>query len=365
MNPKPEARSPKPEGIALTGLGLVLPCGDGPEAARESLASGPPCFQEAPAEVGVGRAALCPNFKPAAHIPPMQLRRLDRASRYAWVAAAQAFADAGLDPKAFGGERIGLAAGTLTAGSEASEAFYRPYLDRGPEAASPLLFPNSVANAPSGYVATTFGLKGPSATLLEREVATFEALEQAQRWLRTGRCDAVLVLGLDSIFPLLTHILHGARMTARHGDPKPMQGGGMLPGEGAQAFLLEREEDAKARGARIRATLGALAFLAPVDENADRAACLATAASEVLDGPLDRWISGASGERRLDAAETELWAQPGLPKPVTPKALWGEFCGCGGQLIGAALLEPASRVLVTGPASFGPQYALRLDAVVP
>jgi 3-oxoacyl-[acyl-carrier-protein] synthase II len=294
----------------------------------------------------------------------MQLRRLDRASRYAWVAAAQAFADAGFDPKAFGGERIGLAAGTLTGGSEASEAFYQPYLARGPEGASPLLFPNSVANAPSGYVAVTFGLKGPSATLLEREVATFEALEQAQRWLRTGRCDAVLVLGLDSLFPLLTRVLRGARMTARHGDPTPMKGGGMLMGEGAQAFLLEREEDARARGARIRALLGGLSCLAPADEYADRAACLTTAVAEVLSGPPERWISGASGERRLDAAERGLWAQPHLPAPVTPKALWGEFCGCGGQLLGAALLEPAATVLVTGPASFGPQYALRLDAVV-
>ncbi len=350
--------------IAITGLGLVLPCGDGPEAARESLASGLPCFQELAPEFGIGRAAMCPHFKPASIIPPMQLRRLDRASRYTWVAAAQAFADAGLDPKAFGGERIGLAAGTLTGGSEASEAFYRPYLERGPEAASPLLFPNSVANAASGYVAVTFGIKGPSATLLEREVAAFEALEQAQRWLRTGRCDAVLVLGLDSLFPLLTHVLRGARMTARHGDPTPMQGGGMLIGEGAQAFLLERADDARARGARIRALLGGLACLAPEQEPSNRAAYLNTAVGEVLEAPPERWISGASGERRLDAAERDLWARPDLPKPVTPKALWGEFCGCGGQLIGAALLEPAATVLVTGPASFGPQYALRLDAVV-
>ncbi|HJV89811.1 MAG TPA: beta-ketoacyl synthase N-terminal-like domain-containing protein [Holophagaceae bacterium] len=350
--------------VVITGLGLVLPCGDGPEAARASLASGVPCFRELAPEFGIGRAAMCPDFKPAGIIPPMQLRRLDRASRYTWVAAAQAFADAGLDPKAFGGERIGLAAGTLSGGSEASEAFYRPYLDRGPEAASPLLFPNCVANAPSGYVAVTFGLKGPSATLLEREVAAFEALEQAQRWLRTGRCDAVLVLGLDSLFPLLTHVLQGARMTARHGDPTPMQGGGMLVGEGAQAFLLEREDDARARGARIRARIGGLACLAPDTERGDRAACLATAVAEVLDGPPTRWISGASGERRLDAAERPLWNRPDLPAPVTPKALWGEFCGCGGQLVGAALLEASPRVLVTGPASFGPQYALRLDAVV-
>lgn len=351
--------------VAITGLGLVLPCGDGPEAARASLAAGLPSFQDLTPEFGVGRAALCPHFKPAGVIPPMQLRRLDRASRYSWVAAAQAFADAGLDPKVVGGERIGLAAGTLTGGSEASEAFYHPYLARGPEGASPLLFPNCVANAPGGYVAVTFGLKGPSGTFLEREVATFEALEQAQRWLRAGRCDAVLVLGLDSLFPLLTRILRGARMTRRHGDPTPMQGGGMLPGEGAQAFLLERTSDAVARGARIRATLGAVAGLAPATEHGDRAACLTAVVDEVLEGRTpDRWISGAGGERRVDAAERDLWTRAPFPRPVTPKALWGEFAGVGGPLLGAGLLEPASTVLVTGPASFGPQYAVRLDGVV-
>ncbi len=351
--------------VAITGLGLVLPCGDGPEAARTSLASGVPCFQDLPPESGVGRAGLCSDFRPTGIIPPMQLRRLDRASRYTWVAAAQAFAEAGLDPQAFGGARIGLTAGTLSAGSEASEAFYLPYLARGPEGASPLLFPNSVANAPGGHVAVAFGLKGPSGTFLEREVATLEALEQGQRWLLTGRCDAVLVLGLDSLFPLLTRILQGARMTRRHGDPTPMAGGGMLPGEGAQAFLLERTEEARARGARIRATLGAVACLAPATEQGDRSVCLSTVVDEVLQGRTpDRWISGAGGERRVESAERGLWARPDLPRPATPKALWGEFCGVGGQLLGAALLEPAETVLVTGPASFGPQYAVRLDGVV-
>ena len=79
-----------------------------------------------------------------------------------------------------------MAVGTLTGGSEASEAFMRPYLQRGPEGASPLIFPNSVANAASGHLALAFGLKGPSATFVDRENAAFAALEQAARWLRAG-----------------------------------------------------------------------------------------------------------------------------------------------------------------------------------
>ncbi len=122
--------------LLLTGLGLVLPCGDGLAAAREGLAAGRACFGDLPETLGIGRGAACSAFQPTGVIPPMQLRRLDRPSRFAWVAAHQAFQDAGLAPAAMG-DRIAVAVGTQTGGSEASEAFMRPYLQRGPEGASP------------------------------------------------------------------------------------------------------------------------------------------------------------------------------------------------------------------------------------
>lgn len=349
-----------PASVVFTGLGLVLPGAPTVEAARAALEAGLPAFRELPEPLGPGRGA--PADLPPGIIPPMQARRLDRASRFAWAAAAAAFQDAGLDPSTYGGDRIALAAGTQTGGSEASEAFLRPYLQRGPEGASPLLFPNCVANAAGGHVAVAFGLKGPSATLLEREAATLAALEQATRWLHLGLADAVLVLGLDALFPLLLDVLAGARLLARRGDPRPDGRSGLLPGEGAQAFLLEREADARARGARLRARLGALACEAPTHPDGDRAAALVRATEAVGGATCARWIRGANGTARLDAAEADLF-HLGLPEPQAPKALWGEFCGSGGQLVAAALLQPAPSVLVTAPTSFGAQYALRLDAV--
>lgn len=352
-------------GLVITGLGLVLPCGDGIDPARVSLRTGTPCFADLPETLGRGRAAACTGFNPAGIIPPMQLRRLDRASRFAWGAAHQAFADAGLDPRPLG-ERFAVAVGTLTGGSEATEGFLRPYLPRGPEGASPLLFPNSVANAASGHLAQAFGLKGPSATFLAWEGATFAALEQAARWLRTGMAEAALVLGTDGLFPLLLEIARAARLLARHGDPAAGSGAGFLPGEGAQAFLLETRTHAEARGARIRASLASLAS-APALRNdpPSRAGALAEAAAAVLaGGPPDRWIGGSSGSPRLDPSEAALrTAHPGWPEPVQPKLLWGEFAGAGGPLLAAALLEPATRVLITAPASFGLQYAAALEGV--
>ncbi len=357
-----------PTDLVLTGLGLVLPCGDGIEAARASLRAGLPCFAELAETLGRGRGAACTGFNPAGIIPPMQLRRLDRPSRFAWAAAHQAFQDAGLDPKAHPelGETIAVVVGTITGGSEASEAFLRPYLQRGPEGASPMVFPNSVANAASGHLAVAFGLKGPSATFLERECATFAALEQGARWLRTGLAETALVLGTDGLFPLLLEACRDARLLARHGDPRIGSGAGFLPGEGAQAFLLETRAHAEGRGARIRATLAAVAA-APARENspAARTAALAEATERVLDGHApDRWIGGSSGSPRLDPSEMGLHAaHPAWPPPIHPKALWGEFAGAGGPLLAAALLEPGERVLITCPGSGGPQYAATLEGV--
>lgn len=353
-----------PTDLVITGLGLVLPCGDGVEAARASLAAGASCFADLPETLGQGRGAACASFNPAGIIPPMQLRRLDRASRFAWVAAHQAFRDAGLDPKSMG-ERIAVAVGTMTGGSEASEAFMRPYLQRGPEGASPLVFPNCVANAASGHLALAFGLKGPSATFVDRENATFAALEQAARWLRAGLADAALVIGTDGLFSLLLDICGGVHMLDRHGNPEVGSGRGFLPGEGAQAFLLEPRDRAEARGARPRALLRALASRsAPENDEADRVGALAGALAALGSPSVDRRIGGGSGLKRLDALESGISGEhPDWPEAIHPKILWGEFGGSGGQLLAAALLEPADRALITAPASSGAQFAALLEGV--
>jgi len=354
--------------LAITGLGLVLPCGDGIDAARASLGAMAPCFADLPESLGRGRGAACTAFSPAGIIPPMQLRRLDRPSRFAWGAAHQAFLDAGLDPASLrvsGGERIAVAVGTMTGGSEASEAFLRPYLLRGPEGASPMVFPNCVANAASGHLALAFGLKGPSVTFVDRENATFAALDQALRWLRAGLADMALVVGTDGLFPLQLDACRGARMLDRQGNPEVGSGRGFLPGEGAQAFLVESRQRAESRGVRPRALLRALASRAAAgDTEADRVRALAAAVSALGEVKASRWIGGASGLSRLDRLEAPLPVQhPHWPAPIHPKLCWGEFAGSGGQLLAAGLLAPAGQAVITAPASSGSQFAALLEGV--
>lgn len=352
--------------IVISGLGLVLPCGDGIAAAREAWDTGTSSFSELAPNLGSGRGAACTGFNPAGIIPPMQLRRLDRPSRFAWAAAHQALRDAGLDAES-AGERIGIAVGTLTGGSEAGEAFMRPYFEKGPEGASPMVFPNCVANAASGHVALAFGIKGPSSTQVARENATFMALEQAMRWLRRGVADAVLAIGTDGLFPLQLELLRRTGRLTVQGDPRVGAGTGYLPGEGAQAFLLETKDRAEARGARIRAELVSVACASPVEETSEaRADSLSRAVSEALGGGAPAaWIGGSNGSRRLDELEAALESRhPDWPAPRFPKLIWGEFCGSGGQLLAAAMLrDEDGPVLISGPGTLGSQCAAVIKRV--
>ena len=350
------------EGIVITGMGLVLPCGDGIEAARRSWVSGEPCFGELPPNLGAGRGAFCSDFKPAGIIPPMQMRRLDRPSRFAWAAVHQALLDGAMDLNPGGlGDRVAMTVGTVTGGSEAGEVFMRPYFERGPEGASPMVFPNCVANAASGHVALAFGIKGPSSTQVARENATFMALDQAMRWLRRNVADAVLVIGTDGIFPLQMDLLRRSGRLAVTGNPFVNAGTGYLPGEGAEAFLLETRKHAESRGVRIRAEVVSVACASPIEESFEaRAESLSMAVSGVLgsDSPT-AWIGGSNGSRRLDELEAALQqAHSGWPRPSFPKLIWGEFCGSGGQLLAAGMLEAhEGPVLITGPGTLGSQCA--------
>jgi hypothetical protein len=226
-----------------------------------------------------------------------------------------------------------------------------------------MLVPNCVAVAISGYLSAAFGIRGPSVTQLAREGSTLAALEQAQRWLKMGLLEAVLVVGADGLFPLLSELLQRSRLTVREGLPVVGSRRGLLPGEGAQAFLLETRDRAEARGARIRALVRGMSSLAPATlRPAERSRVLAEAAACITPSVPDAWIGGSSGHWMLDDVEAPLLPMlKRWPRPKYPKTLWGEFCGSGGQLLAAALLEPGRRILVTAPASFGPQHAAVLE----
>lgn len=222
--------------FAVTGVGVVSPIGVGEDAFFAALDDG----RSGVANDSDGTlAARVGEFGAKNAIAPASLRRMPRLSQMAIVAGKQALGTT----LPYDGARVGVVLGTGLGTLEETIAFMRGYLDGGPEAASPLLFPSSVMNAAAGQLALECKLRGPNSTVNHRDASPLAALTMACDLLTLGRADALLVGGVDELSaPALTGWRKLGALDA-----------GLMPGEGAGMLLVEREEDARMRGARVRA----------------------------------------------------------------------------------------------------------------
>ncbi len=223
---------------AITGLGVVSPLGVGAEAFFAALDAG----ARAPTTDSDGlTVARVGDFGAKQKIAPGSLRRLPRLSQLAIVAGKEALAESA---PPYDATRVGVVLGTGLGTLEETIAFMRGYLDGGPEAASPLLFPSSVMNAAAGQLALECKLRGVNSTVNHRDASPLSALTMACDLLALGRADALVVGAVDELSApaLAGYRALGAGTLA-----------GVVWGEGAAMMIVEREDDAKKRGAKIRA----------------------------------------------------------------------------------------------------------------
>ena len=267
----------------ITGASAVSALGRTLEDTRAALAAGRSAIAPVP-EDGAPKAA---DRSPAARIGPFptepelakgKARRLDRGSQYAVVAVRQALADAGY---ALAGreERTGILLGTGSAGVGPLTEFERQMAVESPDAASPFLFPNTVANAPASQAAIEAGIKGPNVTIIQKDPAVLNALFYGRMLLADGRADALLVGAVDEwnlVYHRAYESVRATRTAARQG---------FVLGEGAAVVLVEDEAAARARGARIDARVAGLssrgAAVSPHVRRADPAV-LASAIRDAL-----------------------------------------------------------------------------------
>ncbi len=210
-------------------------------------------------------AARIGAFTTEPELPKGKARRLDRGSQYAMVAARQCLADAGY---AMAGreERTGILFGTGSAGAGPLTEFERQMAVDSPEAASPFLFPNTVANAPASQAAIELGIKGPNVTITQKDAAPLNALFYGRMLLADRRADALLVGAADE-WNLDYHLAY-ERVHATRTQTRP----GFVLGEGAAAILVEDEDAARSRGARIAARVASVvSYGAPVSPQHRRA----------------------------------------------------------------------------------------------
>ena len=196
------------------------------------------------------------DFDPLDHLDLKEARRTDRFTQFGIAAAKLAWADAG-EPQIVS-ERGGVIFATGIGGIETLLNAYDVLKTKGPGKVSPFMVPMLMANAPAGHIAMTFGLTGANFATISACSSSNHAIFEAMRLLRDGTLDLCIAGGSESATLPLT-VAAFSQMTALTKNPDPdvasrpfdAQRDGFVLSEGACALIMETEEHAKARGARI------------------------------------------------------------------------------------------------------------------
>jgi 3-oxoacyl-[acyl-carrier-protein] synthase II len=334
---------PRSRRVAVTGLGVVAPCGIGAEKFWDGLL-GP--------GVTSGRSTEIESWDPSPwYSTPKEARRADRIEQFAIAAATEAFeqaGDIGVDPA-----RFGTIFATGVGGLHTLEEQVITRLEKGERRVSPFLVPMMMANAAGAAVSMRWGLQGPNETISTACAAGSHAIGHAARLIAWDRCDAVATGGSEAA-ATPTSIAGFGNMTAltSSGVSRPFDAerDGFVMGEGSAVLMLEEWEHATARGATIIGEiLGAASnadayhITAPSPGGSGAIACmrLALADADLEPGDIRQINAHGTSTPLNDAAEAEavtaVFGESGPPVTST-KGVTGHALGAAGALEAAAVL---------------------------
>lgn len=255
--------------VVITGIGMVTPCGNGKEATWANVKAGKcgisritkfdpsRCTCQVAGEVKDFDAYVaetgCIDRKAARH--------MDLFSKYAVAAAVEAWKDSGYtDENKPDMDRVATILGNGIGGMETNGEAWKTLFDRGPDRLSPLAIPELIANEGAGNVSMTLGAKGPAQVVVTACASSTDALGVSLDMIRAGRADVVIAGGSEAtIFEFAVGGFMKMKALATQFNDNPEKSSrpfnadrcGFVMSEGAAVLILESEEHAKARGAKI------------------------------------------------------------------------------------------------------------------
>jgi beta-ketoacyl-acyl-carrier-protein synthase II len=346
--------------IVITGMGTVNPLGLNVTGTWNNLIEGVSgvapitLFDSRAAKLQVHIAAEVKGFKPEEYMDAKEARRRDRFEQFAVAAAREALLQSGLEITEKNAGRIGVIISSAIGGLHSlQEAILTNYTE-GPKRVSPFLIPMLMANGGAGMAAIEFGIKGPCFSVASACASGSDGIGTALMMLRTGMIDAALAGAAETTITS-TGVAAFDRVGAmsRRNDtysmtPQPFDKNrdGLVMGEGGAVLVLERESDAKARGANILAELagyGATAdayhVTAPHEHGAGGAAAMLMALSSAKANIEDVGYINAHGTGTLlnDQAETRAikaaFGERAYKLPISStKSMTGHMMGATGAL---------------------------------
>ncbi|WP_431275606.1 beta-ketoacyl-[acyl-carrier-protein] synthase family protein [Variovorax ureilyticus] len=247
--------------VAVTGLGIVSPHGDDPQAMFDALMRGESALRPVFPELPRPAAAATTAFDELRWFTKLQLAGVDRVSQLAVAAADLAMRDAGYGGKAadVDPERIGVFAGCGMGGATALETAYR-----GNGRVPPLTIPAFMPSAPASHVAMRQGVHGPVLTYSVACASSSLAIAEAAKAVRRGEVDVAIAGGSEALIVPGVVLAWQAMQTlaafapgeeAAAVRPFASDRSGFALGEGAAFLVLESAERARHRGVRLHALL--------------------------------------------------------------------------------------------------------------
>jgi len=342
--------------VVITGIGLVTPLGVGTTASWAALCRGRsgvgPITRFDASGFDTRIAAEVRGFKAADFLPRKLAARAEPFVAFACAAARMALDDAGLSIGNPGSERIAVVAGCAMGGLSLLETNCRTVSQRGPRWVSPFFVPMMISNMAAGIVAMDIGVRGPNLTFSTACAAGTHAVGEAARMIRAGQVDAAIAGGTEAVVAP-TCIAGFAAMRAlstcneapeQASRPFDRKRDGFVVGEGAGFLILERLDQALARGARIYAEVAGYGsscdahHLTQPPPDADGAIrCMRAALADAGLGPgdIDYINAHGTGTPLNDALETlaikSVFGERAHAIPVSAsKSMTGHLIGAAG-----------------------------------
>jgi 3-oxoacyl-(acyl-carrier-protein) synthase len=234
--------------LRLAGRGWVTPLGRTIDEVWAKLLAG------VEAEVATSGESLGRKNSPAFPVPPAvmaeaaqhpRLRRASAISRFAVSAGLEALRDAALELDEASAARTALVFAISNGGVIYTRRFFHDIVKSGASTASPLLFPETVFNAPASHLAAILGTTGASYTLVGDGAVGILALKMAEDLMTNPELDRCLVVGAEEADWLLCDAYRKWRLLRAKPpiEPFAQPPKGMILSEGAGAVLLAREGD--------------------------------------------------------------------------------------------------------------------------
>jgi 3-oxoacyl-[acyl-carrier-protein] synthase II len=252
--------------IVVTGIGASSPLGGTAPESWSALLDGASGARSLEYD-WVEKYQLPVTFAAEAKVRPETVlerpvaKRLDPASQFAMVAALEAWADAGspeVDP-----DRLGVDFATGIGGVWTLLDAWDTLREKGPRRVMPMTVPMLMPNAAAGNLSLHFNARAYARTVASACASSTESIVNAVEHLRSGLADVVIAGGTESaVHPITIAAFASMQALSRRNDdpatasrPASIDRDGFVMGEGAGVLILETEEHAKARGAKIYASV--------------------------------------------------------------------------------------------------------------